>query len=190
MIAVVAAGIYWYVRGQDREIFCFVDGIDGIKAVTINPLLETVSFDGKDISGANFEDGIVSFRHRYNTYIHIGYETRDIWTTQSQNQDFEKADGIGECDPNRDVASGLKIALDRKREQFSRTSHPYCKDEASTKAYFEKFTTDMIANAAKIDPAKAGELQADMGKITEGVKEGDYGALCVKLDEIKAKYGI
>jgi len=70
------------------------------------------------------------------------------------------------------------------------SSHATCKDEASTKAYFEKFTTDMIANAGKMDPAKAGEMQADMGKMMEGVKEGDYGALCVKLDDIKKKYGI
>lgn len=70
------------------------------------------------------------------------------------------------------------------------SSHATCKDEASTKAYFEKFTTDMIANASKIDPSKAAEMQADMGKITEGVKEGDYGAICTKLDDIKKKYGI
>lgn len=70
------------------------------------------------------------------------------------------------------------------------SSHATCKDEASTKAYFEKFTQDMIANASKIDPAKAGDLQADMAKVTDGVKEGDYGALCVNLDKVKEKYGI
>lgn len=70
------------------------------------------------------------------------------------------------------------------------SSHATCKDEASTKAYFEKFTNDMIASAGKIDPTKAGELQTDMGKLTDGVKEGDYGALCTKLDDIRKKYGI
>lgn len=72
------------------------------------------------------------------------------------------------------------------------TSHASCKDEATTKAYFEQFTKDMMAAATsgKIDPAKAQEMQTDMMKMTDGVKEGDYGAICVKLDEIKKKYGV
>ena len=46
------------------------------------------------------------------------------------------------------------------------------------------------ATAGKIDAAKAQELQADMMKIGDGVKEGDYGAICVKIDELKKKYGV
>ncbi len=72
------------------------------------------------------------------------------------------------------------------------TSHASCKDEATTKAYFEQFTKDMMAaaTAGKIDAAKAQEMQADMMKMTDGVSEGDYGGVCVKLDEIKKKYGV
>lgn len=72
------------------------------------------------------------------------------------------------------------------------SSHATCKDQASTTAYLKQFTDDMMAaaTAGKIDPAKAQELQTDMMKIGDGVKEGDYGAICVKLDDLKKKYGI
>ena len=72
------------------------------------------------------------------------------------------------------------------------SSHASCKDEATTTAYMQKFPTDMTSaiTSGKVDPSKASEIQADLMKIPDGVKEGDYGGICVKVDEIKKKYGI
>lgn len=72
------------------------------------------------------------------------------------------------------------------------TSHPTCKDEASATAYIQKFQSDMMtaATSGKLDTAKVTEMQTEMAKEFESLKENDWGGLCTKIDNLKSKYGI
>jgi hypothetical protein len=188
VVTVAVIGAFFYVRSKKTELYCFVGTKSTVMPFEFNSVTRSLSFDGKDISDSDYERGVVSFRYKFDSYINVGIETQDIWASQKGRSSADGAiENRGECGRTPEQAAEKKDAYE---EAFGLVNHPQCKDEASTKAYFEKFTTDMIANASKIDPAKAGELQADMGKMTDGVKEGDYGALCTKLDDVRKKYGI
>ncbi len=69
-------------------------------------------------------------------------------------------------------------------------SHAVCKDEASSRQYFEKSMAEMQANAGTIPPEKFGEMQSDMTAIAEAGASGDWGSACTKIDDMRKKFGI
>lgn len=67
--------------------------------------------------------------------------------------------------------------------------HAVCKDAASTQEYSRKFTTDMIAAAGRLSPDVMTKMQTEFQGISAG-SGADFAGFCVKLDDIRKKYGI
>lgn len=72
------------------------------------------------------------------------------------------------------------------------SSHADCKDGPTTAAYLKRVGDDMAvaAKAGKIDQSKLLEMQKAFNSVADGVPEGDFGALCTKVDELRKKYGL
>lgn len=187
LLLVGAAAAFFYIRQNDGELVCFVGRNAPLFDLKYNAVTGSLRYDETDIPEPEFANGAIRFRYSAYKYMTVELETQELWVArEGKTKDSASVLDRGACAATRAAAAEKQAAYEKANAM---TEHAFCKDEASATDYAAAFSGAVQAGFARLDPSRVAELQADLARMTEGLKEGDYGALCAKMDALRQKYG-